>query len=98
MFPQDNEYTLIVSFLTAFFVVLLSTPSLIKVAELKKRGQPEIVINRIKRKIDILLGAETQTRTDPKSLPRTPVSERNRNDRDPVVTRQARWRRSGEWR
>lgn len=44
-------------------------------AELRRRGQPEIVINRIKRKIDYLLGHERATRTDPKAYPRTQQEE-----------------------
>lgn len=38
---------------------------------LRKRKQPEIVINRIKRKIDYLRGLERQGRTDPKAYART---------------------------
>ncbi len=41
-------------------------------AALKKKGQPIIVVNRIKRKIDFLRGIEAQQRTDPKAFPRTP--------------------------
>lgn len=44
-------------------------------ATLRARGQPEIVINRIKRKIDYLLGHERATRTDPKAYPRTQQEE-----------------------
>jgi hypothetical protein len=44
-------------------------------AELEKRGQPPIVINRIKRKIDYLLGHERATRTDPRAYPRTQQHE-----------------------
>ena len=43
-----------------------------EVEELRKRGQPPIVINRIKRKIDFLDGLEKQQRTDPKAYPRNP--------------------------
>ena len=46
-----------------------------EVAELKKRQQPPVVINRIKPKVDFLLGTERQTRTDPKAFPRTPQHE-----------------------
>jgi hypothetical protein len=42
---------------------------------LAKRGQPAIVINRIKRKIDFLRGVEQQQRTDPKAFPRNPQDE-----------------------
>lgn len=41
-------------------------------AELRKRKQPIIVNNRIRRKIDWLRGLEMQSRTDPKAFPRTP--------------------------
>lgn len=43
--------------------------------ELSRRGQPAVVINRIKRKIDFLTGSEVQTRTDPKAFPRNPNSD-----------------------
>lgn len=46
-----------------------------EVKELQKRGQPPVVINRIKRKIDYLTGLEKQQRTDPKAYPRTPQHE-----------------------
>lgn len=46
-----------------------------EVAELQKRGQPDIVINRVRRKIDFLTGLEIRTRTDPKAYPRTPQHE-----------------------
>jgi len=44
-------------------------------AQLAKRGQPAIVINRVKRKIDFLRGVEQQQRTDPKAFPRNPQDE-----------------------
>lgn len=44
-------------------------------SELTKRGQPAIVINRIKSKIDFLLGTERQQRTDPRAAPRNPMDE-----------------------
>lgn len=43
-----------------------------EVSELKKRGQPPVVINRIRRKIEWLRGLEVKQRTDPKAFPRTP--------------------------
>lgn len=43
-----------------------------EVAELKRRGQPPVVINRIRRKIEWLRGLEVKQRTDPKAFPRTP--------------------------
>ena len=39
---------------------------------IEKRKQPVVTINRIKPKIDFLIGMEQQTRTDPKAYPRTP--------------------------
>ncbi len=44
-------------------------------ATLKKRGQPPVIDNRIKTKIDYLVGLEKQQRIDPKALPRTPKHE-----------------------
>lgn len=43
-----------------------------EVAELKRRGQPPVVINRVRRKIEWLKGLEVKQRTDPKAFPRTP--------------------------
>lgn len=40
---------------------------------LVRRGQPPIVINLVRRKIDFLLGLEAQQRTDPKAFGRTPM-------------------------
>jgi hypothetical protein len=42
---------------------------------LKKRGQPEVIINRIKRKVEFLKGYEQSQRVDPRALPRTPKHE-----------------------
>lgn len=42
---------------------------------LEKRKQPAITDNRIKDKIEFLLGFERQTRTDPKAYPRNPQDE-----------------------
>jgi len=47
--------------------------------ELRKRGQPAIVVNWIRRKVDLLGGMERRARTDPKAFPRTP-SEDDRAD------------------
>lgn len=41
-----------------------------EVATLKARGQPVIINNRIKRKINFLLGNEMERRSDPKAFPR----------------------------
>ena len=46
---------------------------------LAKRGQPEITINHIARKVELLCGLERKARTDPKAFPRTP-SEEDRAD------------------
>jgi hypothetical protein len=46
-----------------------------EVSTLNGRGQPPVVINRIKPKVDSLLGLERQTRTDPKAFPRNPQDE-----------------------
>lgn len=46
-----------------------------EISELESRGQPIITLNRIKPKIDFLLGNEIATRTDPKAYPRTPMHE-----------------------
>ncbi len=44
-------------------------------AILKKRGQPATIDNRIKTKVDFLVGFEKSQRIDPKALPRTPQHE-----------------------
>ena len=44
-------------------------------AEMERRSQPIITINRIKPKVDFLLGMERSQRTAPKAFPRTPVHE-----------------------
>jgi len=44
-------------------------------AVLRKRGQPDVVINRIKPKVDFLAGFEAANRTDPRAFPRTPQDE-----------------------
>jgi len=41
----------------------------------KKRGQPPVIDNRIKTKVDYLVGLEKQQRIAPKALPRTPKHE-----------------------
>ena len=46
-----------------------------ELAVLRKRGQPPIVINRIQRKVDYLIGTEMQQRSDPRAFPRTPKEE-----------------------
>src|SRR5689334_10520220 len=44
---------------------------------LKKRGQPPYIDNRIKTKVDYLVGLEKQQRVDPKAWPRTPMHEQD---------------------
>ena len=46
-----------------------------ELAELRKRGQPPVIDNRIKTKIDYLVGLEKQQRVKPKAFPRTPQHE-----------------------
>lgn len=46
-----------------------------EVAELRKRGQPDVVINRIHSKVNYLVGYEAANRTDPRAFPRTPADE-----------------------
>jgi hypothetical protein len=46
-----------------------------EIATLKKRKQPPHWSNRIKPKINYLLGTEAQKRTDPKAYPRNPADE-----------------------
>lgn len=43
-----------------------------EVAKLKRRGQPVITSNRVKRKIDFLVGVEQRMRRDPKAFARNP--------------------------
>lgn len=46
-----------------------------ELAEFQRRKQPAIQVNRIKPKVDFLLGMERQMRTDPRAFPRTPIHE-----------------------
>lgn len=48
-----------------------------EVEELKRRGQPPVVINRVRRKVEWLKGLEVKQRTDPKAFPRTPKHEKD---------------------
>lgn len=43
--------------------------------ELQRRGQPDVIINRIQPKINFLMGYEAGNRTDPRAFPRTPADE-----------------------
>ena len=49
---------------------------------LEKRGQPPVVINRVRRKVDWLIGLEIKQRTDPKAFARTP---KHQNDAESVT-------------
>lgn len=46
-----------------------------EVAELNRRNQPVLTINRIAPKVDFMLGYERRSRNDPKAFPRTPMHE-----------------------
>ena len=46
-----------------------------EIKKLEDRGQPAITYNRIKRKVNAMMGLEKQTRKDPKAFPRTPADE-----------------------
>lgn len=46
---------------------------------LRKRGQPELTINYVRRKVDMLTGLERKARTDPKAYARTPQEEDRAN-------------------
>lgn len=48
-----------------------------EISRLKRRGQQATVRNRVKRKIDFLVGTEQRLRRDPKAYPRTPQHERD---------------------
>lgn len=55
--------------------------------KLQERGQPPVVMNLIRRKIDFLLGLEARQRSDPKAYPRTPMD----GDSAEVVTQTLRY-------
>lgn len=44
---------------------------------LERRGQPPVVMNRIRRKVDWLQGLEIKQRTDPRAFPRTPQHQQD---------------------
>jgi len=48
-----------------------------EIAAMKARRQPPIVDNKIKDKIDYMVGLEVASRTDPKAYPRTPAHEQD---------------------
>ncbi len=44
-------------------------------AELRRRGQPDVIINRIQTKVNYLIGYEVAQRADPRGYPRNPSDE-----------------------
>lgn len=50
-----------------------------EIATLNKRKQPHYIDNRIKTKVDYLVGLEKQQRIDPVAKPRTPMHEEDAN-------------------
>lgn len=50
-----------------------------EISTLQRRKQPVITINRIKRKIDAMVGIEQRGRTDPKAYPRNPQDDEAAN-------------------
>jgi len=61
---------------------------------LKKRGQPPVVFNEIKPKVNTMLGLEKQTRKDPKAFPRNPDDEeaaKSATDAIRYVCEDSRW-------
>ena len=74
-----------------------------ELAELRKRGQPPQIDNRIKTKVDYLVGLEKQQRIDPKALPRTPAHEEDADGATQALRYVAEEqlydnKRSGVWR
>lgn len=71
--------------------------------EYEKRGQPPTVDNRIKTKVDYLVGLEKQQRIQPKAMPRTPQHEQDADGASQgikYVTDEEDYdeKRSGVWR
>lgn len=63
-------------------------------AALEKRGQPAVTFNRVKRKVNSMMGLEKQTRKDPKAFPRNPNDEdaaRAATDAIRYVCDRSRW-------
>lgn len=70
---------------------------------LKKRGQPPYIDNRIKSKIDYLVGLEKQQRINPRALPRTPMHEEDADSASQALVYVADkeefdYKRSAVWR
>jgi hypothetical protein len=74
-----------------------------ELATLAKRGQPPAMDNRIKTKVDYLVGLEKQQRIDPIARPRTPIHEQEANSATEALRYVADAesydnKRSGVWR
>ncbi len=74
-----------------------------ELATLRQRGQPPHIDNRIKTKIDYLVGVEKQQRVDPKAMPRTPKHEADADGATEALRYVAEEqdydnKRSGAWR
>lgn len=74
-----------------------------ELAVLKKRGQPPYIDNRIKTKIDYLVGLEKQQRVNPRALPRTPMHEQDADAASQALNyiadaEQFDYKRSAIWR
>src|SRR5690606_31410009 len=70
---------------------------------LRKRGQPPYIDNRIKTKVDYLVGLEKQQRINPRALPRTPVHQDDADAASQPLnyvadTEQFDYKRSAIWR
>lgn len=50
-----------------------------EIAVLRRRRQPIVWVNKIRRKIDFLVGVEQRMRRDPKAYPRNPADEASAN-------------------
>ena len=70
---------------------------------LRRRGQPEYIDNRIKTKVDYLVGLEKQQRINPRALPRTPMHEDDADSASQALNyvadkEQFDYKRSAIWR
>jgi hypothetical protein len=74
-----------------------------ELATLRKRGQPPYVDNRIKTKVDYLVGLEKAQRVNPRALPRTPVHQDDADSASQALNyvadaEQFDFKRSAVWR
>lgn len=74
-----------------------------ELSALAKRGQPPVIDNRIKTKIDYLVGLEKQQRVKPKAFPRTPKHDADADSATEALRYLAdeqdyESKRSGVWR